>query len=53
MKQLATLAFFVKHSGWNSFHNSSITQIKALESKGFLEVAWETMQAKFTGMVFV
>jgi hypothetical protein len=48
MKQLATLAFFAKYPGWNTFHKSMIKQIKRLEQLGFLEVN-ELNQARFTG----
>lgn len=49
-KQLATLAFFAKHSGWNSFDKSVKNQVQKLEEKGFLEVSGD--QARFTGKVF-
>jgi hypothetical protein len=48
MKQLATLAFYVKYSGWQSYHKNTLPQVKALTRKGFLEMS-EHGQARFTG----
>jgi hypothetical protein len=50
MKQLATLAFFSKYQGWQTFHKSMTKQIKRLEALGFLEVSGT--QARHTGKVF-
>ncbi len=48
MKQLATLAFYAKYAGWQSYHKSMLPQVKALTRKGFLEMN-EHGQARFTG----
>jgi hypothetical protein len=47
-KQLATLAFYVKYNGWQSYHKNTLPQVKALVRKGFLEMN-EWGQARFTG----
>jgi hypothetical protein len=51
MKQLATLAFFAKYQGWQSFHKNITKQVKRLEALGFLEVSGD--QARHTGKTFL
>lgn len=50
---LATLAFYVKNTGWHSFSPTpaQTRAIKRLEREGFLEVVGH--QARFTGKVFL
>ena len=51
---LATLAFFAKHEGLHTFARTPamVRAVRSLEKRGFLEVSWETSQARFTGKVF-
>jgi len=52
---LATLAFFTKYPGWNSFSKTDINTkraVKKLVSLGYLEIN-KFNQARFTGKIFV
>jgi hypothetical protein len=51
MTQLATLAFFARHTGWHSYRKIMKKTVLSLVRKGFLEVN-EFEQARFTGKVF-
>ncbi len=53
---LATIAFYASNPGWQSFNprcKVTARAIKRLGELGFLEISWETSQARFTGKVFV
>jgi hypothetical protein len=50
-KQLLTLAFFARYTGWNSYNPNTLPEIKALADQGFLEMN-EYGQARFTGKCY-